>query len=128
MSRTSLNFIWNEYQHCNNDSILVEYEYELRIHDYHDYYMFAPIYSGRKRSASIAFDNLESDTMYSFCVSTSVICPSTGTRKFSIGIPACVYDITTTEPGMFLIFVSALNCFKIRCHLSLLPNYKCLRE
>ena len=60
VSVTTLNFTWNEYrQHCNNDSILVEYEYKLFPGQGYAYsYVSVPIYSGRVRNSFIAFNNL----------------------------------------------------------------------
>ena len=72
VSETSLKFTWNEYKHCNNDSIFVEYEYKL----YQDYATL--IYAGKETHTFISFNNLESDTGYSFQLAVHVTVLSTG--------------------------------------------------
>ena len=104
MSETSLNFTWNEYhQHCNNDSIVVEYEYELlRSSD------STLIYGGKETNTFISFNNLESGTGYNLQVRVYVTGTLTDTGRF--GSWSFTQEMTISAPGMFQIF--------LYCHLA----------
>ena len=79
VSETSLNFTWNEYQHCNNDDILIVYEYQLqRGYGYRPTY----IYEGSETKTSISFDDLKPDTEYRCEVSVSVTSLLTGNSRY----------------------------------------------
>ena len=78
-SDSSLNFTWNEYQHCNNDSALVMYEFELRRNDDNTI-----VHSGENESNTmISFNNLESATEYVFQVRVSLTDYLIGSSRFS---------------------------------------------
>ena len=92
VSETSLNFKWNEYKHCNNDSIFVEYEYEL-LQDSDS----TLIYGGKETNTFVSFDDLESGTAYSLRVRVHVISSSTDTSFSSWSL---THEMTLKAPGM----------------------------
>ena len=94
VTEDTLNFTWNEYQHCNNDSVLVEYEYELRQRS-----PPTKIYSGREsNTTSISFNNLKSDTEYQYRMRVYAINLLTGIWRYSLFGQA--YGKTTLVYGM----------------------------
>ena len=77
-SENSLNFTWNEYQHCNNDSVRVIFEFELRRNDDN-----AVVYSSKESNTMISFNDLEPAMEYQFQVRVSVTDNLTGRSRFS---------------------------------------------
>ena len=88
-SESSLNFTWNEYQHCNNDSVLVMYEFELRRNDDN-----AIVHSGNESNTMIAFNNLESAMEYVFRVRVSITDYLISNSRFS-SWSSNMYGMTT---------------------------------
>ena len=86
--KTSLNFTWNEYQHCNTDGILIVYEYKLLRQSDYTY-----IYEGSETKTSISFNNLKPDTQYLYQVRVSVTSLVTGGSHSS----SWVYAYEKTE-------------------------------
>ena len=78
VSESNMNFTWNEYQHCNSDSVLVMYEFELRRNDNN-----AIVHSGKESNTKISFNNLESTMEYVFRVRVSITDYLTGSNYFS---------------------------------------------
>ena len=77
-SKNSLSFSWNKYQHCNNESIQVLYEFELlRLAD------SDIIQSGSELKTDIVFTNLNADTRYRMRVRVSTV-SSSGTNRLGI--------------------------------------------
>ena len=99
VSESELNFTWNSYQHCNNDSVLVMYEFELRRNDDNEI-----IYSGNESINMISFNNLESAMEYVFRVRVSITDYLTGSSSFSswssptLGMMALLTTSVTTPP------------------------------
>ena len=78
VSERSLNFTWNEYQHCNNERVMVTYEFELRRKD-----SDAMVYNGNESNTMISFNDLEPAMEYLFRVRVSVTDHLTGSSRFS---------------------------------------------
>ena len=99
MTVNSLNFTWNEYQHCNNDSVLVTYEFELRRNDDN-----VIVYSGDESNTMISFSDLEPAMEYVFRVRVSVTDDLIGSSRFSswniqtIGMTTVLSTSTKTPP------------------------------
>ena len=89
VSERSLNFTWNEYQHCNNDRVLVTYEFELRRKD-ND----AMVYNGNESNTMISFNDLHPAMEYLFRVRVSVTDYLTGSSRLS-GWSSRTYGMTS---------------------------------
>ena len=95
VSENSLNFTWNEYHHCNNDNILVEYKYELRRASDNTL-----IYEGSEtNTTSISFNNLKPDTEYQYQVRVYVTSLLTGDSRSGYWVQAT--GKTTLVYGMW---------------------------
>ena len=118
VSKNSLNFTWNEYQHCSNDSVLIEYEYEVRLGRY-SYYGSTLIYSGSETNTTfISFNNLTPDTAYTCKVRVSITNSLTGRGASSYW--SNVNARTTPEPELdtgpeFGTSLFYINVFKFCC-------------
>ena len=78
VSETSLSFTWNEYHHCNNDSVLVTYEFELRRN-----YDNTMVYDGKESNTKTSFNDLEPVMEYAFRMRVSLTDDRTGRSRFS---------------------------------------------